>query len=56
MATKEKIISGIQNLPDPVAIDDILDQVILIEKIERGIEQSDNNLVVPDDEPDIDKA
>lgn len=52
MTTKDKVISGIQNLPDPVTIDDILDQVILVEKIEKGIEQSDNNQVVPDDELD----
>ena len=52
MTTKEKIISGINNLPDPVTIDDILDQAILIEKIERGIEQSDNDQIVSDEELD----
>jgi hypothetical protein len=52
MMTKEKIMNGIKNLPDPVTIDDIPDDVILIEKIERGIEQSDNNQVVSDEELD----
>ena len=52
MTTKDKIINGIKNLPDPVTIDDILDQIMLIEKIEKGIEQSDKNQVVSDEELD----
>jgi hypothetical protein len=35
-----------------VTIDDILDQIILIEKIEKGIDQSNNNQLDPDDELD----
>ena len=53
MTIKEKIIRGINNLPDSVTIDDILDQIILIEKVEKGIEQSDKNQVISDD--DLDK-
>ena len=49
MTTKDKIISSIKNLPDSVTIDDILDQIILIEKIEKGIEQSNKNQIVSDD-------
>jgi hypothetical protein len=52
MTTKDKIISGIKNLPDSVTIDDILDQIMLVEKIERGIDQSNKNQVVSDDELD----
>jgi len=52
MTTKDKIINGIKNMPDTVSIDDILDQIILMEKIEKGIDQSDKNQVVPDDELD----
>jgi len=37
MLTKEKIISGIQKLPDSVTIDEILDQIVLLEKIEKGL-------------------
>jgi hypothetical protein len=50
MTTKEKVINGIKNLPDTVDIDDILDQIILVEKIEKGIDQSNKNQVVSDDE------
>jgi len=52
MTTKDKIISGIKNLPDSVTIDDILDQIMLVEKIEKGIEQSNKNQVVSDEELD----
>jgi hypothetical protein len=52
MTTKDKIINGINNLPDPVTVDDILDQIMLIEKIEKGIDQSEKNQIVPDDELD----
>ncbi len=52
MTTKDKIIKGLKKLPDSVTIDDILDQIILVEKIEKGIEQSEKNQVVPDDELD----
>lgn len=52
MTIKDKIISSIKNLPDTVTIDDILDQIMLIEKIEKGIEQSNKNQIVSDDELD----
>ena len=52
ITTKDKVINGIKILPDSVTIDDILDQIILMEKIEKGIEQSNNNQVVADDELD----
>jgi hypothetical protein len=52
MTTKDKIIIGIKMLPDSVTIDDILDQIMLVEKIEKGIEQSNKNQVVSDDELD----
>lgn len=52
MTTKDKVINGIKILPDSVVIDDIVDQIILMEKIEKGIEQSNNNQVIADDELD----
>lgn len=52
MTIKDKIISSIKNLPDSVTIDDILDQIMLVEKIEKGVEQSNKNQIVSDDELD----
>ena len=50
MTRKDRVISSLSKFPDNVKIDDILDHIILVEKIERGIDQSDNNQVVPDEE------
>lgn len=50
MTIKEKVINGIKNLPDTVDIDDILDQIMLVEKIEEGVDQSNKNQVLSDDE------
>jgi hypothetical protein len=52
MLTKEKIISGIQKLPDSVTVDEILDQILLLEKIEKGIDQADNGKVLTEEEFD----
>ncbi len=52
MLTKEKIISGIQKLPDSVTIDEILDQIVLLEKIEKGMDQADRNQVFSEEEVD----
>jgi hypothetical protein len=53
MLTKEKIISGIQKLPDSVTIDDILDHILFMEKIEKGLQQLDNGQIITDEELDI---
>ena len=50
MLTKDKVISGIKRLPDSVTIEEILDQVILLEKIEKGIDQADRGEVFSEEE------
>ena len=52
MLTKEKIISGIQKLPDSVTIDEVQDHIILLEKIESGIDQADKGQVFTEEEMD----
>ncbi|MBM2815602.1 MAG: hypothetical protein HW421_2364 [Ignavibacteria bacterium] len=52
MITKEKIITGINSLQDPISIDDVLDKILLLEKIETGLEQSEKGRVIPDNELD----
>lgn len=41
MTTKEKAISLIQTLDDNVSLDDVIDRLYLLRKIELGIEQAD---------------
>ena len=50
MLTKEKIISGIQRLPENVSIDEVLDHIVFLEKIEKGLYQADNGQVITDQE------
>lgn len=39
MISKTSVLAPIQDLPDPISIDDFFDRVILLQKIETGIEQ-----------------
>jgi predicted transcriptional regulator len=50
MLTKDKVISGIKRLPDSVTIEEILDQIILLEKIEKGIDQADRGEVFTEEQ------
>jgi len=52
MLTKEKIISGIQKLPDSVTIDEVLDHIVLLEKIENGLDQADKGQLLTEEEMD----
>lgn len=52
MLTKENIISTINKLDEPIQLDDVLDKILLLEKIEIGIEQSEKGQVISDDELD----
>ena len=42
MLTKEKLLKTVQELPDNFSIDDFLDKIMLLQKIEIGLEQSRN--------------
>lgn len=52
MLTKQKIISIVENLPEPIVLDDVLEQIVLIEKIETGLAQSQRGEIIPDEELD----
>lgn len=45
MITKEKLIQTIEDLPEKFSFDDILDRIILLQKVEIGIEQSENGQI-----------
>jgi hypothetical protein len=40
MITKKKLLQTIQNLPEKFSVDELLDRIMLLQKIELGIEQS----------------
>jgi len=39
MLTKEKIIESIKNLPDNFSYEDVMDRIVLLQKIDMGMEQ-----------------
>lgn len=43
MTTKEKAINLIQSLDDNVSLDDLIDRLYLLRKVELGIAQADEN-------------
>jgi len=50
MITKENLISTINQLDEPLVLDDLLERIILLNKIEKGIEQSENDNVFTEEE------
>jgi hypothetical protein len=50
MLTKEKLIETIKQLPPNFSVDEIIDRIYLLEKIEMGLQQSTNGQTTPDEE------
>lgn len=48
MITKEKLIQVINNMPDKINIDDIIEEVILLSKIEHGLADVESDRVYSD--------
>ncbi len=47
MLTKKKLLKSIKDLPETFSVDEIIDRVILLQKVEIGLEQSASNKVHP---------
>ena len=52
MLNRDKIIETIKKMPDRVYLEEVLDRIILLSKIEAGLEQSSKGQVIPDDQLD----
>jgi predicted transcriptional regulator len=52
MLTKSEVINTITRFPDQFSIDDLVDKMILLDKIERGINSADNGRVISEEEVD----
>ena len=50
MLTKEKLSKTVNELPDSFTIDELIDQLIFIEKVEEGIKQSESGQVVSNED------
>ncbi len=41
MSTKEKVIRAVQDLPDDASIEDAMERLLFLAKIEKGFQQAD---------------
>jgi len=41
MTTKEKVINAVRDLPDDASIEDVMERLLFLAKIEKGIQQAD---------------
>jgi hypothetical protein len=53
MITKEKLIYALNDLPESFSIDDVIDRIILLQKIEIGLEQVKSGYVHTTEEAKI---
>ena len=44
---KGESFTGIQDLPDDASIEDAMERLLLLAKIDRGLEQADAGLTIP---------
>jgi predicted transcriptional regulator len=47
MTTKEKIIQAVQDMPDNASIEDVMERLLFLAKIEKGLEQADAGRAIP---------
>ncbi len=50
MILKKDLIKYINDLPDQFSIDELMDKLLFLHKIELGLEQSKNDQVTPHDQ------
>ena len=50
MLTKNTVRQSIENLPESFTIDELIEQLIFVEKVEEGIKQSDEGKTISNDD------
>lgn len=50
MLTKNKLRQSIDSLPESFTIDQLIEQLIFIEKVEEGLKQSQTGMVISDED------
>jgi len=41
MSTKERVIRAVKELPEDVSIEDVMERLLLLAKVEKGIKEAD---------------
>jgi hypothetical protein len=52
MLTKTNVLKTITKFPEQFSIDELVDKMILLDKVEKGMQQADHNQVISDEELD----
>lgn len=52
MLTKSQVAEQLEKLPDVFTLDDLVEQLILIQKIEKGLKDSKEGKVISEEELD----
>lgn len=47
MTTKERVVHAVEDLPDDATIEDAMEKLLFLAKIERGIREADAGQTVP---------
>ncbi len=50
MGTKQQILKAIQELPEDAGVEDALDRLYLLYKVERGLQQADSGELLSQEE------
>jgi hypothetical protein len=50
MITKTQIINALDDLPENLSIEQVIDRIIFMDKVQKGIDDSENNRVNTKDE------
>lgn len=50
MTVRDKAIRAMQDMPDDASVEDIMERLLLLAKIERGIAQADAGLCISHEE------
>jgi len=46
MTTKEKVLQAVNDLPDDASIEDVMDRLLFLAKIERGLQQAESGQTI----------
>ena len=50
MTIKEKVLQAVENLPDDASIEEAMERLFFMAKIEKGMQQADNGQTISHDE------
>jgi predicted transcriptional regulator len=50
MTTKEKLIKVVQDLPDDASIEEVMERLLFVAKVEKGLQQADKGQTLSHDD------